>query len=399
MSGWPSVSLDSVCDITIGKTPPRNDPKYWGEGHRWLSIADMSQGRELRETKERIAQVAIEDGVSGHLVEPGTVLMSFKLSIGKLGVAMVPMYTNEAIAALAIRDTEKLLSDYLYHALGAVDLQVGTDRAVMGKTLNKRKLRQIKIALPPLSEQRRIAAILDKADAVRRKRQRTLDLAHQFLRSAFLHVVGPKAVGYGEWPEYRMQDLAAPGKGTIRTGPFGSDLRHSEFVASGIAVLGIDNAVQNRFAWGESRFITESKYEKLKRYTVYPGDVIITIMGTTGRSAVVPEDIPTAITTKHLLSITPNRELVEPEFIAHAIHTHPAILSQIQRANRGAIMSGLNMTLIKDLKLPVPPLLRQQRFAEAVAKTRETAFRADAAREDVEDLFSSLVQRAFRGEL
>ncbi len=146
---------------------------------------------------------------------------------------------------------------------------------------------------------------------------------------------GPRPTATRRGRKWSFKSFAAPGPGAMRTGPFGSDLRHSEFVDAGVAVLGIDNAVRNRFAWDERRYITKEKYERLKRYTVQPHDVIVTIMGTTGRSAVVPDDVPLAITTKHLATITVNRKLAEPEFVAQAIRRHPALLGQIQQANRG----------------------------------------------------------------
>jgi type I restriction enzyme S subunit len=185
----------------------------------------------------------------------------------------------------------------------------------------------------------------------------------------------------------------------MRTGPFGSTLRHSEFVDRGIAVLGIDNAVQNRFAWAERRFITEKKYEKFERYTVRPGDVIVTIMGTTGRSAVVPEDIPLAISTKHLAVITVDRSRVHPQFLSHAFHSDQTVLAQISAANRGAIMSGLNLGIIKRVRIRLPPLAAQQRFAYLVRTVSETRDRLSQASVEVDGLFDSLAQRAFRGVL
>lgn len=152
------------------------------------------------------------------------------------------------------------------------------------KRVPARFLEEYKIPLPPLEEQKRIAAILDKANAVRRKRAESLRLADQFLQSVFLEVVGPSSSDYSSWPVNTIEEIASRKPNSMRTGPFGSALLHSEFVSEGIAVLGIDNAVQNRFAWAERRFTTPAKYEELTRYTVYPGDVIVTIMGTSSRA-------------------------------------------------------------------------------------------------------------------
>ena len=258
---------------------------------------------------------------------------------------------------------------------------------------------RIEIPLPPLDEQRRIAAILDKADAIRRRRRQALAEIDNLLRASYLDLVGCRHPDFETWPLYRVAELAEERPGAMRTGPFGSDLRHSEFVDEGVAVLGIDNAVRNRFAWDERRFITSEKYERLQRYRVFPGDVIITIMGTTGRSAVVPDDIPEAITTKHLATISPNRKLVLPEVLSFAIHSDPLVIRQIQRANKGAIMAGLNLGIIKELELRLAPLDLQERFADVA---RRLSAKAEKLADDDlsgEHLFVSLSQRAFRGEL
>lgn len=290
---------------------------------------------------------------------------------------------------------------WLLHAINSSQFRRQIERHIKGATrqrISRTNLGSIELDVPPLDEQRRIADILDTADAIRRKRKEVIALTEELLRSAFLEMVGPAANDYAHWPVKTIEGLAAPVPNAMRTGPFGSDLRHSEFVDEGIAVLGIDNAVQNRFAWGERRFITKEKYESLRRYTVYPGDVIVTIMGTTGRSAVVPDDIPTAITTKHLATITLDREQAEPEFVSQALFRHPEALRQIAGANRGAIMSGLNLGLIKALRIPLPPIERQRKFGALTHRARAITTRMSTS--DASDhLFNSLVASAFAGGL
>jgi type I restriction enzyme S subunit len=296
----------------------------------------------------------------------------------------------------------KLCKEYLVHLLRSDDFLRYTatcsSRTNIPK-INRDALFAYQALLPPLSEQRRIAAILDKADAIRRKRAEGIRLTEELLRSTFLVIVGPANPQYLSWPSYRVEELAAPTKYSMRTGPFGSTLLHSEFVDEGIVVLGIDNAVQNRFAWGERRFITPEKYEGLERYTALPGDVIITIMGTTGRSAVLPDDLPTAITTKHLATITVNRDLILPEILSESIFLNPRVLAQIKAANRGAIMEGLNLGIIRKLSINAPPMAQQQRYRLIRRKLLENLGQRRRAFSESDELFNGLVQRAFRGEL
>ena len=263
--------------------------------------------------------------------------------------------------------------------------------------LSPRALRELKIPLPPLDEQRRIAAILDKADAVRRKRKDAIALTEDLLRSAFLEMFGdPVAKG---WEMVNVESLIKGQKGAIRTGPFGSQLLHSEFVDQGIAVLGIDNAVKNQFRWAEPRFITSEKYQQLKRYTVRPGDVLITIMGTCGRCAIVPDNCPEAINTKHLCCITLDPEKCLPEFLHSYFLTHPVAQQYLARSAKGAIMAGLNMAIIKGLPVPLVPLQIQQQFRAIKQKNISLGEQSFKAKTEDDNLFNSLLQRAFQGDL
>lgn len=390
-----TVPLADVCEIVIGRTPSRSEPSYWSGDLPWLSIADMNQGRHLTRTKERVTAAAAE-ACKLKFIEPGTVVMSFKLSIGKVGITGTRMATNEAIAALPVKNPERLDPGYLSRVLKSMDHSGGANRAAMGGTLNKASLAAIRIPLPPLGEQRRVAAILDKADELRAKRREALAHLDTLTQSIFHSMFGSADQS---WPELTIDELADRQRGAIRTGPFGSQLLTSEFTDGGIAVLGIDNAVTNHFAWKERRYISLEKYETLRRYTVRPGDLLVTIMGTLGRCAVVPSDIPPAINTKHLCCITLNRELAVPEWL-HSYFLRSDVANQyLRQTTKGAIMGGLNMGIIKKMPVLLPPLELQQNFAtrvEAVQRLKETHRKHLA---ELDALFASLQHRAFKGEL
>jgi type I restriction enzyme S subunit len=122
-------------------------------------------------------------------------------------------------------------------------------------------------------------------------------------------------------------------------------------------------------------------------------------MGTIGRSAVVPDDVPLAINTKHLAAITLNKDIAEPIFLSYSIHSSPFILNQFKSKNRGAIMSGLNLGLIKETKLKHPPIELQRKFAEIHARVDELKISCQTSITDLDALYGGLSHRAFKGEL
>lgn len=295
---------------------------------------------------------------------------------------------------------EDLDSRYLYRWFSseAVQRKVRSfgNQTTNISNLDHKRVAKLLVPVPTIAEQKRIARILDAADALRAKRRESIAQLDALVQSTFLEMFGdPVAKG---WQEKRVEELA-PEKNAIRTGPFGSQLLHSEFVEAGIKVLGIDNVVSNSFRSGEPRFITHEKYEGLRRYTVRPGDVLITIMGTCGRCAIVPEDIEQSINTKHLCAITLDRESCLPEFMRACFLWHPAARDFLEQNAKGAIMSGLNMGIIKRLPLPVPPIELQQEFVVASNAIDAQRVRFAEHLTELDTLFTSLQSRAFAGEL
>jgi type I restriction enzyme, S subunit len=341
-----------------------------------------------------------------NLAFPGDMIFTQRGTLGQVGIipddAVHSQYVVSQSQMKLTVDATQAEAKYLYHYYRSPFATSLLNQRVLATGvphINLEILKTFPVLLPPLAEQRRIAAILDRADAIRRKHREAIAVTEQLLRSTFMHSVGSLHPAHQTWPCVSIEELAGDHRGAIRSGPFGSALKHSEFVDDGIAVLGIDNAVTNRFTWGERRYITRQKYEQLRQYRVFPGDVIITIMGTTGRSAVVPDDIQEAITTKHLATITLERSRAFPEYISRAIHTDEHILRQIVIKNRGAIMAGLNLGVIKELAIRLPPLPIQRRFVEQAQSIEVLRTRLMATQNESDNLFHSLVQRAFRGDL
>ncbi|WP_024633502.1 MULTISPECIES: restriction endonuclease subunit S [unclassified Paenibacillus] len=265
--------------------------------------------------------------------------------------------------------------------------------------ISKTVLENLSLPLPTFETQKKIVEVLDRVRGLIDVRKEQIRLMNELIDSLLNSKVGPKSADYESWKSVQIKDVVKPGKNNMRTGPFGSDLLHSEFVSEGVYVLGIDNVVTNRFNWGKERYITQDKYMKLKRYTVFPGDVLISIMGTTGRSAVVPDNIPLAINSKHLACITPDINIIHPLFLSLSITKNQNILRQIKMRNKGAIMNGLNLGIIKELELKLPPIEDQNEFAKVFMLISEQIGKICKSLSLMEEKFEGISQKAFTGDL
>lgn len=164
-NGWILHRFDEVFDLQMGKTPDRKTPKYFGGDNVWVSIRDMV-GKEISDSNEHITDDAVI-ATNIRKVKKGTVIMSFKLTVGKCAIAAKDLYTNEAIMAFNLKEGYEVNSDFLYFYLQVYKWE-GANKAVMGLTLNKATISMQKIGFPPLSDQQEFAK---RIDVIERQKQ------------------------------------------------------------------------------------------------------------------------------------------------------------------------------------------------------------------------------------
>ena len=205
------------------------------------------------------------------------------------------------------------------------------------------------------------------------------------------------------WAWATVEMLASPEPRSIQSGPFGSNLLHSEFQETGILAIGIDNVLDGRFNSGSQHRISQEKYEELKKYTAHPLDVLITVMATVGRCCVVPEDVETAIITKHVYRISVDRALCEPKYLMNVLRGCPAVQEQLHGEIQGVTRPGINGKILKGLLVPMAPIEEQRlalsRIESLLTEADDIEAAVVATQRRADKLDQSILARAFRGEL
>jgi type I restriction enzyme S subunit len=259
-------------------------------------------------------------------------------------------------------------------------------------------LTDAQIPLPPLPEQKRIAEVLAKADALRGKRRLTLQKLDTLLQSVFLEMFGDPVKNPKGWEVGNIESIVSE-RSDVRCGPFGTQLKVDELVEDGIPVFGIENVHNNKFVNRVKKFVTEQKAKQLSAFSIKPKDVLVTRMGTIGRACVVPEHVLDGVISYHLFRVRPNPLKCLPEFLSSTICRSGTFQIQLKMFSHGAIMDGLSTANLKNVKFLVPPLELQKKYVDFVKRTEAVILKFEKSKENIENLFQSLQQRAFKGEL
>lgn len=225
-------------------------------------------------------------------------------------------------------------------------------------------------------EQQRIAGILDVVDERIQYAEQWIAKAEVARRATLVDLLAREP-----YPRQPLSALLTGDANAMRSGPFGSSLLTSEFRSSGVPVLGIDNVLLEEFKAEYKRFVGLAKFRELRRYSVKPHDVMITIMGTVGRCCVIPENIGSALSSKHVWTMTIDPTRYRPWLVCLQINYAPWVHKHFSRDSQGGIMSAIRSETLKTLPLPVPSMNTQLRI-ESVLQAQADQIRAERAELD-----------------
>ena len=347
------VELQEISKVIMGQSPKGESYNQDGIGLPLLNGAADYKGNIFKPKKHTSEPTRVS--------QKGDILLGIRATIGNFafsdseycigrGVAAIRVDEKKAHKGYILKCIERELSRIIHRAAGSTI-----------KGIKKEDLTEMKLNLPPLDQQKKIAAILDAADAYRQKTKALIEKYDELTQSLFLDMFGDTWTNPMGWDFYLVEDLAAKEKHSIKAGPFGSSLKKEYYVESGYKIYGQEQVIKDDLSFGDY-YIDESKFLSLKNCKVKEGDILISLVGTYGKIAIVPENYEQGIINPRLMKITPNQEIIRPDFLKTLLRSS-GVLLQTKNKSRGGTMDIVNVGIMRKIKVPLPPLELQNQFA------------------------------------
>ena len=385
--GWTTRKFSDIFDLQMGKTPSRDNSSYWGGTNTWVSIADMNCGKYIYDTKEHITNSAVsESGI--YRVSKDTVIMSFKLSIGKTAIATKDLYTNEAIMSFNTKEGFEILPDYIYYYLKGYKWQ-GMNKAVMGMTLNKKAISNNIFSYPNTLQQQHIVEELDLLSSIIEKKKTQLHELDNMAQSLFYEMFGDPIINDKGWKVIRLGDKCQVSsfkrvliEDVVDKGiPF----------IRGTELMTLSNGDDVNF----TLFITPEHYEVVKEISGVPiiGDLLIPSINAKGNIWIVNTEQPRYYKDGRVLWVHVDSESYTSETLKYIMSL--LIKKTYSVVASGATFAELKLFVLRDLRTIIPPISIQQRFSEGIKDIERQKGLVKQSIKEVETLFNSRMDYYF----
>lgn len=381
--------LKDIFDLQMGKTPPRNNQDYWNTNdNKWISIADLSKtGKYISKTKECLSDDAVKN--SGIKVIPAnTVVMSFKLSIGKTAITAEDMYSNEAIMAFHDRHVVEILPEYIFYMFKYKNWDESSNKAVMGKTLNKATLSEVVVEICPIEKQREIVTILDKMMDILSGREQELQLLDDLIKARFVEMFGDPVCNPLRWEKKTLKEVCIKLNDGTHFSPESFETGEYKYVTA-------KNIKMSGFDFTNITYVPEEVHRPIyERCNPELGDVLYIKDGVTTGIAMVNtlEEEFTLLSSVALLK--QDRRIMNGHFLS-ALLNDENMYTDIRSNMGGAAITRLTIAKLNTIKVILPPIELQTQFAAFVEQTNKSKVAIQKALDKTQLLFDSLMQKYF----
>lgn len=351
--GWKTALMSEVFDLQMGKTPSRDNLRYWNGTETWVSISDMGVSKYIDSSKEQITTQAVqESGIK--MVPKGCVIMSFKLSVGKTAISNKDLYTNEAIMAFKPKEEHILLPDYVYYYLRGYKWD-GVNRAAMGLTLNKASISKGFFSYPSLQEQERIVAELDLLTGIIDKQKQQLRELDTLAQSIFYDMFGNPQTDERGWNMEKLSSICVSISDGSHNPPKGGE-------KSDYLMLSSKNIKDGVLSLEEPRYLSKDEFSlENKRTNVKKGDILLTIVGTIGRCCLF--DSSKNIVFQRSVAILKPNDTTNNLFLMYQMIMLRMVF---ENEAKGVAQKGIYLRQLGNIMVIVPPKWLQESFAQKI---------------------------------
>ena len=380
--GWTHKKFSEVFDLQMGKTPSRDNPQYWGGENTWVAISDLQQ-KYINTSKENISDKAVSD-TNIKIVKNGTVVMSFKLTVGRCAIATKDLYTNEAIMAFSPIDKNALIPEYIYYFLKGYRW-VGSNKAVMGLTLNKKSISSNIFSYPPLAEQERIVVELDLLSSIIEKKKAQLKELDQLAQSIFYDMFGDPITNEKGWEVKKLGECFSIGAGGTPSKKVANYWDNGEIPWIG------SNMCQNCIIKEtDGKCITEEGLNHSSAKMLEAGTVLVALVGATiGKVALLKTETTTNQNIAHI-KVNESRDFLSEYVFYHIMNQYDEFLN----IGNGDFKMA-NQAFIKSLSICIPPLSLQQEFADKVEAIERQKTLIQQSIDEVQTMFDYTMDKYF----
>ncbi len=380
--------LGSIVKISKGKKHALA-PRRLHQNSRYIQIEDLRNNENLKYTDEK--------GVEVH--ENDLIIAWDGANAGTIGFGLRGMI-GSTLARLRIKEDKEYNTDFIgYFLKGQFDyLQANATGATIPH-IDRDSLEALKIPVLDYPEQYEIAQILSKSENLIKQRKESIELLDKFLESIFYEMFGDPVRNEKGWETKTIEQLIKKEKYSLKRGPFGGALKKEIFVPSGYLVYEQFHALNNDFTFGRY-YIDEEKFKELKAFEVKPGDIIVSCSGVyLGKLAIVPKGAPRGIINQALLKITLDNSLIVNNFFVFVFKDENFKKKFYGNSIGSGIPNFPPMDDFKKFRFIHPPIGVQNKFSSIVTSTETLKLFLNESLRELENLFGSLNQRAFKGEL